>query len=270
MRPNAFPTTSKKMPSDNDLFLQTLDGEYDDEAPWTAVNELQRRGARSVFDFAARWLRSSDPLKRARGADVLAQLGVGEGRAHAFPEETRELLLDLLRRESETRPIASAIVALGHLQDLGTLPTILSFASHENAEIRHAAAFALGCFAQEATAIAGLLALTGDPDRDVRDWATFGLGVMSDADAPEIRDALARRLDDAFLDARQEAIAGLAKRRDRRVLPALIAALETPDEATRVVIDAACAMLGLKEESGTPEPSDLAAALRARYPDAGL
>jgi HEAT repeat protein len=256
--------------SEIDLFLKTLEGDYDDEAPWAAVNELQRRGARDVFDFAARWLRSSDLLKRARGADVLAQLGVGEGRTHAFPKETVALLLALLRKEKEIRPLASAVVALGHLHDLRTLPTILSFVPHENAEIRHAVAFALGCFAEDSLAIAGLLTLTTDHDRDVRDWATFGLGVMSDADAPEIRDALSQRLDDDFLDARQEAIAGLAKRRDRRVLPALIAALEAPDEATRVVIDAARAMLGREKVSEALTPSDLAAALRARYPDAGL
>jgi HEAT repeat protein len=250
------------------LFLKTLDGAYDDEAPWTAVNALRRLGTRAVFDFAARWLRSADALERARGADVLAQLGVGEGRAHAFPKEALALLLELLRRERETRPIASAIIALGHLRDPSALLTVLSFAAHENAEIRHAAAFALGCFAEHPQAIGGLLTLTVDPDPDVRDWATFGLGVMSDADAPEIRDALVRRLNDDFLDARQEAIAGLAKRRDRRVIPLLIAALET-EAATPVATDAACAMLGLDEAPEGLSADDLAAALRARYPDPG-
>jgi HEAT repeat protein len=255
--------------SEIDLFLKTLEGDYDDEAPWAAVNELQRRGARDVFDFAARWLRSSDLLKRARGADVLAQLGVGEGRTHAFPKETVALLLALLREEKEIRPLASAVVALGHLHDLRTLPTILSFVPHENAEIRHAVAFALGCFAEDSLAIAGLLTLTTDHDRDVRDWATFGLGVMSDADAPEIREALCRRLGDQFFDARQEAIAGLAKRQDRRVLPMLIAALETPEAATRVTAAAARAMLGLDEPPEGLRAGELVAALRDRYPDAG-
>ncbi|MFL6415239.1 MAG: hypothetical protein ACJ74Y_06165 [Bryobacteraceae bacterium] len=61
------------------LFLRTLEGAYDDERPWDAVRELQKIGTREVFGFAAEWCRSTDPLRRARGTDVLAQIGKNLG-----------------------------------------------------------------------------------------------------------------------------------------------------------------------------------------------
>jgi hypothetical protein len=50
---------------------------------------------------------------------------------------------------------------------------------------------------------------------------------MTDADTPAIRAALHARLDDPCLDARNEAIEGLALRGDLSVVPALIRELHT-------------------------------------------
>jgi HEAT repeat protein len=64
-----------------------------------------------------------------------------------------------------------------------------------------------------------------DTDDDVRDWATFGLG-WSTADSPQIRDVFRRNLNDTFLDVRQEAIWGLALRKDPQGLRLLLEQLE--------------------------------------------
>jgi len=64
-----------------------------------------------------------------------------------------------------------------------------------------------------------------DTDDDVRDWATFGLGV-STGDSPQIREAFRRSLNDTFLDVRQEAIWGLARRKDPEGLLLLLEQLE--------------------------------------------
>jgi hypothetical protein len=58
-----------------DAFARTLTGNCDDESPWEAVGALRRLGSREVFDEAVNWCASDTPIKRARGADVLAQLG---------------------------------------------------------------------------------------------------------------------------------------------------------------------------------------------------
>jgi hypothetical protein len=57
------------------LFAETLKGGYDDTQPWNAIHALRKTGRRAVFERAAMWCSSPSPLKRARGADILAQLG---------------------------------------------------------------------------------------------------------------------------------------------------------------------------------------------------
>ena len=82
-----------------------------------------------------------------------------------------------------------------------------------------------------------------DAEADVRDWATFGLGVPGDQDSPEIRAALSRRLSDQNVDASEEALIGLAKRHDTSMLAHLMNELEKTTITDRVV-EAANTLLG--------------------------
>ena len=251
-----------------ELFERTLSGDYDDDAPWDAVNTLRIHGAKQVFDIAAQWCESSDPCKRTRGADVLAQLGVSKSRPHAFPKESCDTLLRLLLNEVETRPIASAIFALGHIRDPRSLTTILRFATHASAEVRHGVAYALGSFADEPESVVCLLNLVNDADDDVRNWATFSLGALGNADSDDIRNALAMRLNDDFLDVRLEALEGLAKRKDLRALPALIDGLNDPAGAMWAVIEASYLMLGFEKEPDGWTRQDYIKALNERFGNA--
>jgi HEAT repeat protein len=85
-----------------------------------------------------------------------------------------------------------------------------------------------------------------DPDSDVRDWATFGLGTQSDADSEVIREALFERLADTDEDTRAEAAVGLAKRKDVRVLPVVLEELGR-DVYGVLYEEAASYLLGLDE-----------------------
>ncbi|HEX7968343.1 MAG TPA: HEAT repeat domain-containing protein [Stellaceae bacterium] len=87
---------------------------------------------------------------------------------------------------------------------------------------------------------------------------------QGDADSEEIRAALLRRLSDAKEDVRGEAVVGLGKRRDQRVLPALIASLEQ-ESCTNTAIEAACFMLNPEDARGDWGGRDYAAALRQRF-----
>ena len=98
-----------------------------------------------------------------------------------------------MRQERELRPLASALFALGRLDDPPAVSLLISFAGYPNSEIRFAVACALGSFPNDKHTIRALLSLTEGADEDVRDWATFGLGVLGGWDSPEIRDALGRR-----------------------------------------------------------------------------
>lgn len=253
---------------DNDiqrLFAETLRGDYEDEAPWEAVRKLRTRGTRQVFDIACQWSNSDDPIMRARGIDVLAQLGkTMDHPRNSFPDESFSLVANLLKREKEACPLSSAIAALGHLDDARAVPLIAPFHSHPSPEIRFSVACALGSFPSLPLSIETLLILTADSDEDVRDWATFGLGSLSDADSQEIREALVQRLDDPHEDVREEAMVGLGKRQDRRVLSSLLGALKQSN-VTSCVIEAAYLMLGMEDERKDWGPTDYAAALRRQF-----
>ncbi|MDR7277427.1 HEAT repeat domain-containing protein [Catenuloplanes atrovinosus] len=75
--------------------------------------------------------------------------------------------------------------------------------------------------------VAELLALSADPDVRVRDWATFSLSHLVHRDGPEVRAALWARVDDRDEAVRSYALHGLARRRDRRAWPLMLAAFES-------------------------------------------
>lgn len=252
-------------PDIDELFARTLSDNYEDEGAWEAVHTLRSIGTREVFERAAEWCESNDPLSRARGADVLAQLGkTADNPKNSFPEEAYSIVAGLVQRETEPRPLSSAIAALGHINNPVAIPLIASFHSHPSAEVRFDVAFALGCFPNDALSVSILLKLTQDSDEDVRDWATFGLGVLGDSDSAEIRDALVLRLSDADEDVREEAMVGLAKRRDQRALSALLSGLRESAMTSRVV-EAAYLLLGMQSERDNWSGVDYSAALQEKF-----
>jgi HEAT repeat protein len=238
------------------LFAKTLSGDYEDESPWGAVRALRQLGTREVFYRAVEWSESEDPLRRARGIDVLAQLGkTVDPPANSFPEEAYSIVSHLVQRERDPRPLCSAIAALGHLDNSFAIPLIVGFAKHPNCDVRFQVACALGSFPNDSESVNTLLLLTSDSDEEVRDWAIFGLGVLGDADSTDIRDALFLRLSDSNEDAREEAMVSLSKRQDQRVLPTLMSVLREPLVTDRV-IEAAYLILGMeagREDWGTRE-----------------
>jgi HEAT repeat protein len=247
------------------LFAETLRGDYEDDAPWEAVRKLHRLGTREVFDVATAWCSAKDPLMRARGIDVLAQLGKTMGHpTNCFPDESYSVVTNLLMGEVDVRPLDSAIAALGHLDDPRAVPLVVQFSSHPNSEIRLSVACALGSFPNDPLSVETLLALMADIDEDVRDWATFGVGVLGDADSGALKDALVRAVNDSNEDVREEALVGLSKRQDKRALGPLLTALEEPDVSVRVV-EAAYTLLGLENERKDWTPRDYANALYERF-----
>jgi HEAT repeat protein len=105
-----------------------------------------------------------------------------------------------------------------------------------------------------------------DIDDDVRDWATFGLGVQGDLDSQEIRDALLERMSDPNRDVREESLVGLGKRKDQRALAALISELNQSEVSERL-IDAAKAFLSEKEPEDDRDPNSYVDALKRYFPD---
>ncbi|AGC42905.1 hypothetical protein MYSTI_01572 [Myxococcus stipitatus DSM 14675] len=237
------------------LIQMALAGDEDDERAWEAIWALRRRGTREVLDAAIQLLGDSSAKARGRGADVLGQLGAGRP---VFSAERGDALLDLLRREKEPKVLLSAGVALGHLVEPRALTELIGLASHPSAEARCGAVHGLAVL-DAPEAVEALIQLSTDEDRDVRDWATFGLGSLrEESDTPRLRDALAARLGDVDPEIASEALVGLATRQDPRAVEPVRAAL-SGHSVTVYALEAAAALgdpdfypllLAIRDEGG--------------------
>jgi len=248
------------------LFARTLTDDPDDDDRWEAINRMRASGGRLIFDRAMAWCGSCDERKQLSGVDILAQIGkTAEHPVTEFADESYPVIESMLLRDSSTKMKSSAIVALSFLENPAAIPLICSFHSDPDAEIRFSVACALGPpFANDHLAVETLLELMRDEDEDVRNWATFNLGSLGDADSPAIRDALVERLGDSFPDAREEAVEALAKRKDLRVLPALKELLQV-ETMSSCAEEAAYYLLELEWGDKERTASELLSELHARF-----
>jgi len=192
--------------------------EPDEHAAWDAVHLLHYRATEDVFAAARRLCASDCPQEKTLGANILGQLGIPVRR---FPGESVAILLKLLEIEEDAGVIGAICVALGHIHDPTAIKALSRFKTHPSFDVRYGVVLGLLCFAED-LAIETLIELSRDEDNVVRDWATFGLGTMIDADTPPIRQALFVRVFDTDEVTRGEALVGLARRKDPRIIEPLI------------------------------------------------
>lgn len=202
--------------ANEDLYQVIRHGKCDERH--AASMEIQTRGGRTNFLKAFEFCKAIDPHIRNEGAFILGQLGTPE---RPFREESTPVLINLLENDPDDSVRAAAAAALGHLGNSLAIPPLIRSAADNSAEIRFNTAFALGCFNSH-DVVNTLIILSTDPDNDVRNWATFGIGTCLDIDTGEIREALVARLSEDDPEIRGEALIGLAERRDGRVLEPLI------------------------------------------------
>ena len=211
--------------------VTTLDAPYD-EAAESSLTDIRaelsfRRATRPIFERALQLAISSHWQEAKFGIDVLADFGPKSN----FPwrdETVSALIAGTHRREPEL--VSAAISALGRFGPNEALAHVLEHRSNTKQSVRWSLACALPGFAEGLVseahpAVRALIDLSHDEDSQVRDWATFGFGTQTETDGPTIRNALMERLDDEDSNTRHEALVGLARRHDRRALPALVRAL---------------------------------------------
>src|SRR5262249_25729627 len=151
--------------------------------------------------------------------------------------------LQALLADDDLDVVHAAISGLGRQSAGHTLHDVVTFAMHPDPELRGAVARAFPALTGWGDGLTGLdlddarpalgtlVALSEDEDGDVRNWALFALARQYEIDSPELRELFVRHLDDEHEEAREEAMAGLARRRDERALDAVRDALD-PETAT--------------------------------------
>jgi hypothetical protein len=202
-------------------------------------------------DLALTHLTSADTRLRATACDLLGVVAHVD-RSRRAPAAA--VLVTL--RESHPDVVRAIVRAAGETRDPGTRPLLTAHATSADVGVRLAVAHALTLVMTDddtrgedgRDALDALIALTRDPDPEVRNWATFGLGWQLPVDGPEVRAALWARTADEYADAREEGVRGLARRRDGRAIP-LVAALLATRDAHVHTFDAA-AFLGAPELVG--------------------
>lgn len=217
--------------------LQCRDAPEHSEAYWTIVRAGHSSQPEHLFPICAVWSAHADPFWRRSAIDILAQLGS----ERPMRDASLPIMVRHLDDDDET-VVASALYAIGQLApqapvyEAATLQRLAALTTSESVEIRRAAVSALMA-PSFPDGIDLLIALSRDEDREVRDWATFGLGSISTLDTPAIRDALLARLEDEDVETRQEAMLGLAVRKDSRADVTIRRELEE-DRFSSLVADA--------------------------------
>jgi HEAT repeat protein len=215
----------------------------DEEAYADVVEELRKRPEERTFKIASVLCDSFAPGERGLGVDVLAHLGVEPGTDAGdgpYAEQATNVLLRLLEEDDDPGVLQAAAFGLSHIHDPRAIQPLVALSAHPAAEVRYSVVHGL-LGHDEDRAVAALIRLSNDADDEVRNWATFALGVQIDRDTPELSEALAARLDDPHEETRAEAIRGLARRRDERALEPALAAVADGGGAS---VDEAIVLLG--------------------------
>ncbi|HXC37129.1 MAG TPA: HEAT repeat domain-containing protein [Candidatus Acidoferrales bacterium] len=215
----------------NDELIQlvlTKDADADNDEYWHPVWILQHR-LPEIIELVRKRVKIGDAKLRETAATILGQNGVKDKLA---VNECVDLLLGMIRPESDDAVLSSIAHAIGHLHDPRCIEALLSLEQHPNADVRYAVVHGLSGY-DDLRAIKALIRLSADQDRDVRDWATFGIGSMIEKDIPEIREALLARLTEADDEIRGEALAGLAQRGETRIVATLLQELKSPPDVLR-------------------------------------
>ena len=244
----------------------TTDEEY--EAVWPLLSQMAE-DVPAAIRVGTAMLSRPDPIERATGCQLLGNVvAVNSGDVKTA---VMDALLAFADTEHDEDVQWSMLRALDGAWDPRALPVLLRFIGHADSDLRRAAA--CGIFASmsdgepDPAGLRALIDLTRDADPEVRNWATFGLGAILDADSPEIRAALWERVGDDHVEAREEGICGLARRRDPRSVE-LVAELLANEAGARLIVFEAAELLGAPEllpylAEYEPDSPGVAAAARA-------
>lgn len=195
---------------------------------------LHYRGGEEELQLGLEYSRSQNVEDRIVGTVILAELGWPDP---TFLTESVTRLIEMLD-DPEPRVLVAAAAAFSHRGDPASIPHLLRFASHPDAEVRLGVVFGLA-YHDVSEVIRAYISFTKDEDADVRNYAVFALGSQMEVDTPEIREALIQALKDEDWEVRGEALVGLAKRGYPLARQLLFDELTTHEEVSYLSAEAA-------------------------------
>lgn len=201
--------------------------EPDSDEFWSEVRVLQHRIDMPLIDKMRELIVHQDERHRVLAADVIAQ---GRAKEKEYSGVCVRLLLDTLNRETSPQVLSAICNALGHHKSADAVGPLAKLQIHPDENVRLAVVFGLLC-QDDSIAVASLIALSADSNRDVRNWATFGLGSMTAVDSDALREALLKRTNEPDDEISGEALVGLALRGDTRVAVPLLKAINALRES---------------------------------------
>lgn len=256
-----------------ELVQLALAEDVSDDRAWELENEIGRRGLDEAMPVAQQLVGAEAPSARELGAGVLRALAssrVEEERAAAA-----RLLLRVIEAESDPGVLVTTIAGCRHAAEERALEPLVRLSEHTDEDVRWAVAAALPWIMPDELDDRGvktLIKLTADPDEDVRDWATFGIGIRPKLDSPDIRRALQERREDESFAVRCEALEGLGIRGDIEALAEALRLCDAGIEAVMVAEKAAAPelyepLLARKSRGWAGDIADLDQAITACRPD---
>ena len=204
----------------------TASCEPDSDEYWSDVRILQHRIDTPLIDKMRELIVHRDERHRVLAADVIAQ---GRAKEKKHSGVCVKLLLDALNRETSPQVPSAICNAVGHYKSADAIGPLAKLQSHSDENVRLAVVHGLSC-QDDSIAVASLISLSVDSNRDVRNWATFGLGSMTSVDSGALREALLERTNEPDDEISGEALVGLALRGDTRVAVPLLEAINALHE----------------------------------------
>ena len=220
---------------------------------WDPLRTFTHRAIETSVATAKKLLSKKGAADRILGADILSVLFYAD---QPQRDTAAELLLPVFSAEADDGVLKAIAWAFGSIKDERAIPRLVGLSRHRDASVRfNVVRGLLGL--DNHSAVAALIVLSADPNDDVRNWATFGLGSQTTLNTPELRDALVARLHEEDDEIRGEAFVGLAERGDPRVIPALLRELRsTPPDVLRdwvLILDSAEAIARAATRTGGKE-----------------
>ncbi len=203
---------------------------------WDNIRELRRRPNQYVFDRAVGLIKTNIDKEIIIGIDILAQLGFNP---RFKQNEIIEICFSLLDKEQTPKVLESILFAISHNNEIlrkDHILTLNKLKAHRFCIVRYGLVQALSGLEQK-DAIETLIELSADKDPDIRDWATFSLGTQIETNNDSITKVLWERMKDSSKMVRFEAIAGLAKRKDKQIKDTLIQELKNIDDNGSIILE---------------------------------